>query len=194
MYKRYFSYFILWRQFRNRSGFTLIEIMVAISILAILATIGMTTYSQVQLRGRDAKRKQDLRAIATAFELYYQKFKHYPCTSNWTSSSSASDPWIVNDYTMANCGDVTHLFDYQYISKVPKDPTHPTLDYQYFGRGDTYGAGCTFAAGQSYILLGFLENKNDPDRHQTKQYNICNTILNFGGQTKYNDAFVITVP
>ncbi len=53
-------------------GFTLIELMVAISIIAVLSTIGMVAYSKVQLLGRDARRKQDLRAIAQALEIFYQ--------------------------------------------------------------------------------------------------------------------------
>ena len=82
MIRKFFDHLIKKSNHKNRRGFTLIEIMIAISILAILATIGMTTYSQAQLRGRDAKRKQDLRAISTALELYYQRNKRFPCSSS----------------------------------------------------------------------------------------------------------------
>lgn len=52
----------------NRKGFTLIELMIAIAIVAILATIGFTVYSNAQINARDTKRKQDIDAIAAAIE------------------------------------------------------------------------------------------------------------------------------
>lgn len=52
----------------NKKGFTLVELMIAISIVAILATVGFTVYSNTQINARDAKRKQDIDAIATAIE------------------------------------------------------------------------------------------------------------------------------
>lgn len=52
----------------NPQGFTLIELLVVISIIAILSVIGITVFSGVQKGARDAKRKADVQAIATALE------------------------------------------------------------------------------------------------------------------------------
>ena len=159
---------------RSYKGFTLIELMVAISIVAILATIGFSTYSQTQVRARDAKRKQDLRALSTALELYYQSYKHYPCTDNHVNSGGGGT-WIVNNFAYAaGCGDATHVFDTRFINQQPLDPNHPTRALVYFGRGDNY-ATCTMAAGQGYVLIANLENSNDPDVHSKKAYKICGT-------------------
>ena len=54
----------------NKKGFTLIELMIAISVVAILATIGMVMYSSTQATARDAKRKGDLEDIKKALFLY----------------------------------------------------------------------------------------------------------------------------
>ena len=54
-----------------KSGFTLIELLVVISIIVILITMGMTSFSTAQRKGRDAKRKADLREIKNALEQYY---------------------------------------------------------------------------------------------------------------------------
>lgn len=52
-------------------GFTLIELLVVISIIAILITLGFTSFSSAQKKARDAKRKSDIRDIKNALEQYY---------------------------------------------------------------------------------------------------------------------------
>lgn len=51
------------------SGFTLIELLIVIAILAILAAIGITVFSGVQKNSRDARRKEDINAVAQAMEV-----------------------------------------------------------------------------------------------------------------------------
>lgn len=57
----------------NSPGFTLVELLVVIAILAILATIGITVFGNVQKNARDARRKADIDAIAQAMEVNYGK-------------------------------------------------------------------------------------------------------------------------
>src|SRR3989344_2592194 len=56
--------------FRSKSfkGFTLIELMVVITIMAILSIIGYSVYSGIQKQARDATRRGDLDSIAAAYE------------------------------------------------------------------------------------------------------------------------------
>ncbi len=57
----------------NKRGFTLIELLVVVSIIAILSIIAIVVYLEMGKGARDARRKQDLRSLAAALEIYYQK-------------------------------------------------------------------------------------------------------------------------
>ena len=68
----------------NQNGFTLVELLVVIVILAILGVVGMTLFSSTQSRARDAKRKEDIGAIAGAFEANYVPGTGYTTTLSAT--------------------------------------------------------------------------------------------------------------
>lgn len=53
------------------SGFTLLELLVVISIIVILITMGLSSFSTAQKKGRDAKRKSDMKEVQNALEQYY---------------------------------------------------------------------------------------------------------------------------
>ena len=64
---------------RRYSGFTLVELIVAISIFAILSSIVLASVSEVRAKSRDAQRLADLEQFQLALEQYYDEFKMYPC-------------------------------------------------------------------------------------------------------------------
>ena len=53
-------------------GFTLIEILIVVAIIAILASVVLIGLGPTQRSGRDARRISDLSEISNALELYYQ--------------------------------------------------------------------------------------------------------------------------
>lgn len=52
-------------------GFSLIELMVVISIIAILVALGSVSFTTAQKKGRDSRRRADMKATQNAFEQYF---------------------------------------------------------------------------------------------------------------------------
>ncbi len=53
-----------------RAGFTMIELLVAATIIVVLSTIGLVSYRNASKSARDGKRKADLETIRSALVLY----------------------------------------------------------------------------------------------------------------------------
>ncbi len=71
---------LLPQSIKNPQGFTLIELMVVIAIIAILSVIGITIFSGAQKNSRDAKRKGDIEAISSAIEAHINNTLNGSCT------------------------------------------------------------------------------------------------------------------
>jgi general secretion pathway protein G len=62
----------------RRRGFTLLELIVVITIIGILGTLVVVKVSGYTSTARVAKIKNDLKAIARAAEMYYAQSGQYP--------------------------------------------------------------------------------------------------------------------
>lgn len=106
------------------TGFTLIEILVVVSIIGILATVGLANFMPSLAKGRDAQRLDDARKIIAALEQYKADYGSYPVVAGWVDSSSAAADWIPG-------------ISPTYIERAPIDPKNlASKDLYYYYRSD----------------------------------------------------------
>jgi len=63
-------------------GFTLIELIVVMSLIVLLATIGLTAYASSVKRGKEAVLKEDLYRMRDAIDQFYADKNKYPADLN----------------------------------------------------------------------------------------------------------------
>lgn len=150
----------------SKRGFTLIELLITISIISILATIGITTYSSVMKQGRDSKRQSDVRSIQSALEQYFADQLYYPARS---ADTSASCPPTEGTGTFKlGCPLKDPSGSKTYLNIIPKDPA-PADDtiyanYLYISLPKGTCNNLTTNKCISYCLLATLENTSpEPD-------------------------------
>jgi prepilin-type N-terminal cleavage/methylation domain-containing protein len=76
---------------KNKTGFTLVELMISMSIIAILSVVLSISFSKAQKSGRDQRRIDDLKAVQSAAEQYYLlNNAKYPTSTGvaWTGPGS----------------------------------------------------------------------------------------------------------
>jgi general secretion pathway protein G len=88
---------------RSDRGFTMIELMVVMSLIVILTTIGMAQYRNSVVYAREGVLKEDLFRLRDAIDQYYADKNQYP---------SGLDALVTDGY----------------IRKIPEDPFTKSAD------------------------------------------------------------------
>lgn len=108
---------------KSKKWFTLVELIVVITILAILWTIAFLSLQWYSTSARNSTRTSDLNSIKSAFEMYSLKVWWYPNPTNWVaitySWSTAWNQWTVWDSVIGN------------LSSLSKKPIDPLLWNEY---------------------------------------------------------------
>ncbi len=152
---------------KSKTGFTIVELLIVIVVIAILAAISIVAYNGIQQRARDSQRQNDIVLLKKSLELYYINNGRYPAGSGSTSingswSTTADASWSNLQTSLQSV-----------VSTLPKDPISKQMstgafpwndaggyDYSYYGFGSTE---CGKAAGsyQGYLIVFKLETAAD---------------------------------
>jgi prepilin-type N-terminal cleavage/methylation domain-containing protein len=141
----------------TRKGFTLIEILIVVAIIAILASIVLVGLGPTQQSGRDARRLSDLHEIQNGLELFYNKCGYYPGSLNAGACSNVlatagSYPASAGASTYGGvAASITAGSAGLGLSTMPNDPTG----------GATYRYTVNGSPATQYILGTTLENGNN---------------------------------
>jgi len=73
------------RFYRKEKGFTLIELMIVVIILAVLSGIAIPSYMSMTSKAKEAGTEAEMANIATALELYNADKDAYPATKTFTA-------------------------------------------------------------------------------------------------------------
>jgi prepilin-type N-terminal cleavage/methylation domain-containing protein len=133
------------KNIRSHSGFTLIEILIVVAIIAILSSVVLIGLGPTQKSGRDARRLSDLHEVQTGLELYYGKCGLYPSLSV-TNGACPVCGYDVGYKDMSKALTDSNIG----ISSVPQDPVS----------GHTYYYG-TDQNCSKYLLMAKLENRDN---------------------------------
>ena len=111
-------------------GFTILELMMSIAIIAILTSVILVTISGIKERGRDVRRLSDVNEIQKALNLYFSShnvFPVFPVEVKLTGEDAFSE-------LLKNEG---------FISKAPTDPmpSYGAYTYQSNTGGTNYFLG-----------------------------------------------------
>ena len=121
----------------KKNGFTLIDLLVVISIIGVLISVSFVGFAQARKASRDSKRRADLEQIRSALEIYRNDCKTYP-------SFLAQGGTLMGAETLCQ-GNV-------YMQQIPQDPLGSGYNYSYNRTGPN-----------SYVLCSFLETGGGGD-------------------------------
>jgi prepilin-type N-terminal cleavage/methylation domain-containing protein len=120
-----------------RRGFTLVELLIVVTIISILTSVVLASLTEARTRAQDTKRKEDLHNIFVALQLYQTVNGYLPSTSSYGESNGGS--W---DYSSQG-GFLTFLSTSNIMPLVPVDPINSgTGDVLFTGSGHAYAYYC----------------------------------------------------
>ncbi len=122
----------------QRSGFTLVEIMIVVAIIGLLAAIVLPSFQKARLEAQNKRARNDVRVLATAFEQLSMDTGQWPSGVPTDSAfgggaNEFEDLSLGNVGLMSNDGTFNSRWNGPYVEDMPVDPwgNHYWFDIDY---------------------------------------------------------------
>jgi len=138
-------------------GFSLLELLVVISIIGILVSISAAAFNVAQRTSRDSRRRADIKAMQDAFEQYMAENTSYAACSTMATYDSGSGPLLPSGLPV----DPRNSGSFVYNTATGCDDTgYCVCAYLEGSSGNAdapTGASCNYTAGGDYYCLTNLQ-------------------------------------
>ena len=148
---------------KTTSGFTIVELLIVIVVIAILAAISVVAYTGIQQRARDNARTKTVAELQKALELYKVDHGRYPphipsgtnvppgftgvFGTSYSHSVDTAGNWLKN------------LTDANVISTAPVDPVNDNSYYFTYWSSSATGYGACLEP--FYVLAVYYEDSSN---------------------------------
>jgi type IV pilus assembly protein PilA len=120
------------KKFFGNKGFTLVELLVVVAIMALLLSLVFVLFSSARAKSRDAKREAEIKSLQTALGIYVTNSGVYPVYTGPITGTDAMSSALLTSGA---------------IPDIPKDPIN-SGNYVY-----TYDS----TDGRTYTITYYLE-------------------------------------
>jgi general secretion pathway protein G len=144
----------------GRSGFTLVELLITIAILAVLAAIGVPSYSRYVDRARVAQATGDIRRLEVLIAQFQSDNQRLPASLADIGKAAMLDPW-ENPYQYLDLSSLS--VDKKLMGQVRKDKNLVPINSDY----DLYSTG---KDGKSQPPLTTRDSQDDVVRASNGRY------------------------
>jgi len=156
------------RTYLRIRGFTLVEVLIVVAIVALLAGIVIANIQSSLDTSRDGKRVADIKQLELAFELYKETNGSYP---------SGYDSGVVIGVGNAIDTDLA-----PYFNEVPSDPRSDVDGFDYY-----YDSSVTCGSSSAVIYAQTLETNSE------KNYTSVCTGSPSGFAEEPTDGYIIAL-
>ena len=176
-------------QIKPNKAFTLVELIVTITILAILGTIGFLSVQNYTVYSRDVVRATDLKNIKSVLEYTYTESWQYPVADSWTWITFSG--WLVwTQWTFWKKAKRAS----KRLYKVPVDPlTGNEYTYSVLNTNSEYELWWVFEWDEIGLNNDIIWSTY-ADNSDFKAYITWNYNWRFAKATDWSSDYILAVP